>query len=114
MATFERGDVVRVPFPYTDIDARRHRPALVVSCGEIGDRGSLMWVVMITSAANRGWRGDVALVDGYQDVGLPAPSIIRTSKIATIEVRHADRIGRLSAEVWSDVEARLRDHLGFD
>lgn len=31
------GDVVRVPFPYTDRPIRQHRPALVISRGGIGD-----------------------------------------------------------------------------
>ncbi len=31
MASFEQGDIVRVPFPYTDRSTRQHRPALVVS-----------------------------------------------------------------------------------
>lgn len=31
MPTFEQGEVVRVPFPYTDRETRQHRPALVVS-----------------------------------------------------------------------------------
>jgi len=111
---FGRGDVVRVPFPYTDLGTKRHRPALVVSGGGLGDRSRLLWVVMITSAANRGWPGDVPLVDRHADVGLPVPSTIRTSKIATIEARHADRIGRLSRELWSQVEAELRTHLALE
>jgi len=111
---FGRGDVVRVPFPYTDVDTKRHRPALVVSRGGLGDRGHLLWVVMITSAANRGWPGDVPLVDQHADAGLPVPSIIRTSKIATIEARAADRIGRLSRELWGKVEAELRTHLALE
>jgi len=114
MATFDRGDVVRVPFPCTDVEARQHRPALVVSRGGVGDRRALLWVVMITSAANRGWPGDVPLVDEHRDVGLPVPSIIRTSKIATIEARHAERIGKLSPELWDAVEAELRIHLALE
>jgi mRNA interferase MazF len=113
MATFSQGDVVRVPFPYTDRAARQHRPALVVSEGELGDRGELLWVVMITSAANRGWPGDVSLVKGYDRAGLPVPSIIRSAKIATIEARHADRIGRLDSRIWSQVAENLRQHLAL-
>ena len=113
MPTFEQGDIVRVPFPYTYTDAKKYRPALVVSFGEIGDRGALVWVVMITSAANRSWPGDVGLTDAYRDVRLPAPSLIRTTKIATIEARHADRIGRLSRTLWKQVEGEMRAHLGI-
>jgi len=84
MPTFERGDVVRVPFPYTDREVRQHRPALVVSYGAIGDRGTLLWVLMITSAENRPWPGDVSLAKGYRQAGLPAPSLVRTAKIGRV------------------------------
>lgn len=113
MPTFRQGDVVRVPFPYTDRDTRQRRPALVISRGGLGDKRSLLWVVMITSAANRRWPGDVPLGDDYRPVGLPIPSVVRSTKLATIEARHADRIGRLGESVWTKVEKVLRRHLGF-
>lgn len=107
MPTFERGTVVRVPFPYTDRATRQHRPALVVSNGRIGEDGRLLWVVMITSAENRPWSGDVALGDDYRACGLPAPSVIRPVKIATIEASHAEPLGRLPAERMAAVDAVL-------
>ncbi len=95
MPVFEQGDVVRVPFPYTDRATRQHRPALVVSAGGIGDGEALLWVAMITSAENRPWPGDVPLGARYREAGLPAPSTIRPCKIATIEARQAQAIGRV-------------------
>lgn len=114
MPGFSQGDVVRVPFPYTDRETGQHRPALVVSRGAFGDHDSLLWVVMITSAANRGWPGDVSLGDLFRDAGLPVPFLIRTTKIATLEARHADRIGRLPGPLWREVASALRVHLGFE
>jgi mRNA interferase MazF len=114
MPGFRQGDVVRVPFRYTDREARQYRPALVVSWEGLGDGASLLWVVMITSAANRGWPGDVSLAEGFEAVGLPVPSVIRTTKMATIEARHAQRIGRLPPRLWSEVAALLRHHLGMN
>jgi mRNA interferase MazF len=114
MPTFRQGDVVRVPFPYTDKETRQHRPALVVSRSAVGESRELIWIVMITSAANRGWPGDVSLADDFRSVGLPVPSVIRPSKIATIESRDAERLGTLPGELWQGVEATLRGHLGFD
>jgi mRNA interferase MazF len=113
MRRFEQGDVVRVPFPYTDRETRQRRPALVVSRGTVDGADSLLWVVMITSAANRPWAGDVSLADEYHEVGLPIPSVVRPAKIATIETGHADRIGHLSAALWRSVAAEMRRHLGF-
>jgi mRNA interferase MazF len=96
MAVFEQGDVVKVPFPYTDRSTRQSRPALVVSTGPLEDSHRLVWVVMITSAENRGWSGDVP-VTGLLLAGLPAPSVIRTAKIATIDAADAKKLGKISA-----------------
>jgi mRNA interferase MazF len=95
MENFRQGDIVRVPFPYTDRETRQRRPALVVSSGPIGEDDALLWVVMITSAENRTWPGDVTIPRHLQ-AGLPAPSVVRTLKIATIEKRFAERLGKVS------------------
>ena len=96
MAIFKRGDVVRVPFPYTDRATRQSRPALVVSSAALEDQHELLWVLMITSAENRGWPGDV-LIENLEGTGLPVPSVIRTAKIATIESIDVSKLGKLPA-----------------
>lgn len=112
MASFRRGDVIKVPFPYTDRSTRQTRPALVVSASEIEDRHDLLWVVMITSAGNRGWPGDVSIKDPAS-AGLPVPSLIRCAKIATIEAGDAVSLGRISPSLLRQVSARLRQNLGL-
>ncbi len=37
MPGFRRGDVVKVPFAYTDRPTRQYRPALVVAAGDLED-----------------------------------------------------------------------------
>jgi len=63
MAAFSQGDVVKVPFPYTDRSTRQSRPALVVSTPSLENAHGLLWVLMITSAENRGWPGDLAITN---------------------------------------------------
>jgi mRNA interferase MazF len=104
------GDVVKVPFPYTDRSTRQHRPALVVAAGHIEDAHGLLWVVMITSAENRRRVGDVA-IDNLQSAGLPAPSVIRTAKIAMIESRDAVKLGRVAPAVYRRVARQLSRNL---
>lgn len=111
MPDFEQGDVIRVPFPYIDRDTRQRRPALVVSDGPTGENGALLWVVMITSAENRAWLGDVP-VPNHTLAGLPAPSTIRPVKIATIEARHAEAIGKVAAATRRAVLRRIRAIIG--
>ena len=103
-------DLVKVPFPYTNRAVQQRRPALVVAVPNAPGAPELLWVLMVTSAANRGWPGDV-LVSDLAAAGLPAPSVVRSAKIATIEARDAERIGQLPPEDRAKVTAALRDTL---
>lgn len=111
MQIFEQGDIIRVPFPYTDRDTRQHRPALVVSNGRTGEGDTLLWVVMITSAANRSWVHDVVVPE---QAGLAVPSVVRPVKIATIEARHAETIGKLPSDALASVMHCVRGILGTE
>lgn len=95
MPTFDPYDVVSVPFPYTDRAALERRPALVISKPEFESRFGLLWVLMITAAENRSRHHDVPIPD-HRAVGLPIPSIIRPTKIATVEASRARLRGRIS------------------
>lgn len=110
MVNFRAGHVVKVPFPYTDKNTRQHRPALVVSRGTLGDTNSLIWVVMITSAENRKWPGDLVIQE-LKDTGLPIISLIRTSKIATIETRDAEIIGEIPKDLLTHTTQEISKNL---
>ena len=107
MTSFETWDIVKVPFPYTDRPVRQRRPALVIAAGQLAGDYRLLWVVMITSAANRGWTGDV-LVSDTSTAGLPIPSIIRPAKIATIDAGDAEPLGKLPVSDRAAVADCLR------
>ena len=102
-------DVVKVPFPYTNRRVHQYRPALVVAMDQ-GVNPLLLWVLMITSAENREWPGDIGITDLHA-AGLPAVSMVRTAKIATIEQSAAERIGSLSMADRQQVTAAVRDRL---
>lgn len=113
MTTSERlaaFDVVIVPFPYMDRLAEKRRPALVVSGASLAAFG-VVWVAMITSAANEPWTCDVPIAD-LDRAGLPAASVVRPAKIACIEPgRVLRRAGALDKRTASRVVDRLRGFL---
>jgi mRNA interferase MazF len=110
MPIFRSWDVVRVPFPYIDRPIRQHRPALVIAGDESEAPHGLLWVMMITSAANRGWPGDV-MVSDQAESGLPIPSIVRPTKLTTIDAEDAQRLGVLPMVDRAAVAQYLRGRL---
>jgi mRNA interferase MazF len=85
---------------------------LVASIDGIEAAHGLLWVVMITSADNRGWPGDVTVGD-LAMAGLPVPSVIRTAKIATIEASDAQKLGKVSRTLFGQVAGHLQRELGL-
>ena len=108
MASYERFDVVRVPFPFTDRQAEKNRPALVVSDGAGFNRAAGHSVMaMITSASHARWPLDVPIGD-LKTAGLPAPSIVRF-KLFTLDHRLVrGKLGHLAEKDRAKVQKALR------
>lgn len=107
MPNFEPWAVVKVPYPYTNRPVTEHRPGLVVA--SVDDGPGLLWVMMITGAANRPWPSDVPIA-----AGLPARSVVRTAKITTIDAALASRLGSLPDAERPHVRTALRRLFDFE
>lgn len=108
---YAKGDVVLVPFPFTDLSATRVRPAVVVSSEEYREDTSDLIVAMVTSQPQTGTT-DCRLQD-WQEAGLIYPSWVR-SKLATLEQSLIQfSPGRLSHRDVGAVERRLELALGL-
>lgn len=105
--TFRPGEVLVVPFPFTDSAAVKRRPALVLSAGPFQDRIGHLVLAMITSRENRGWPLDVEITD-LKTAGLPHPSVVRM-KLFTLDERFVVRkAGRLGAADHTKVRNNLK------
>jgi mRNA interferase MazF len=96
MPTYSPGDVVVVPFPFSDRDASKRRPALVCSAAAFNESSHHLVLAMITTASHKQWPGDVAIRD-LAATGLPVASIVRW-KLFTLDASLVlRRAGTLSA-----------------
>lgn len=113
MPTFERFDVVRVPFPFTDRNASKNRPALVLSEGPaFNSPAGHSVMAMITSQDNAPWPLDCRIGD-LAEAGLPAASMVRF-KLFTLDHRLVrGHIGKLSSDDAGAVRAALGTLLGM-
>lgn len=94
---FIRFTVVRVPFPFTDRNATKNRPALVLSdAASFNIPAGHSVMAMITSQGNAPWPLDCPIAD-LKTAGLPAPSVVRF-KLFTLDHRLVrGELGKLSA-----------------
>ena len=104
---YERWQVVRVPFPFTDRLASKSRPALVLSdAAAFNAPAGHLVLAMITSAGNAPWPLDCAIQD-LAGAGLPAPSVVRC-KLFTLDARLVrGSLGRLAPHDVQEIEHSL-------
>jgi mRNA interferase MazF len=108
--SFSQGDVVLVPFPFTDLSAVKQRPALVLSPERLNNVRSDLIVAAITSQIPDALGEDeILLSDADQrKAGLPKASIIKLGKIFTIHqglIRK--KLGRVSDPILENILQKL-------
>ena len=82
--TYKRYSIVKVPFPFTDSQSSKTRPALVISDHTVFNTAIGHSVLaMITSAKHSAWPLDTP-IEQLTSAGLSAPSIIRC-KLFTLD-----------------------------
>ena len=81
--TYEKWDIVLVPFPFTDLSAAKKRPALIISPNNYNEYQDVI-IAFVTSKLNIQHRiGDYKIRE-WKESNLPKPSMIRM-KFATID-----------------------------
>ena len=75
----KKGSIILIPFPFTDLTGSKVRPAVVLSRNELD-----VTISFITSELKWMSQYDIPLLPSELS-GLKAPSLIRISKIATID-----------------------------
>lgn len=107
---FETFDVVVVPFPFTDIQARKRRPALVLSNPVFNDAHTVVALAMITSARQSRWPSDTP-IRGGPDAGLRAESVVRLKLFTLDRGLVLRKIGALNQEDRAAITRTIRAHL---
>lgn len=103
------GDLVLIKFPFSDLETSKKRPGLVLAKIDFSTRMQLLIVAMITSKLDViKLKGDVKL-KSWQEVGLLHPSIVRLSKIATLEAEVIEKkIGAIANEDLKKVQDNFK------
>jgi len=89
MTPYNQSDVVLVPFPFTNLQTTKRRPAVIISANWFNHTHDDCVVVAITSGIPAHLsRDELQLSDiDLKSAGLPKKSMIKTGKIITLEQR---------------------------
>ena len=100
----KKGEVVLVPFPFTDLSGDKNRPAVVLVETELD-----ITVAFISTKVHQKIDSDIFLTPNAGN-GLKKESILRLSKIATLDKDLIlGRLGEMSEADLDSVNLRLRE-----
>ena len=109
--SLKRGDIVLLPFPWTDLQYSKVRPALVVSDGSYNKCNNDAVFLFITTQEYKG-RFDLRLEKtdpSFKNTGLRRSSTFRTAKLMSLEQALAKkRLGHADKQLLKQIEERLR------
>jgi mRNA interferase MazF len=113
MTAYERGDVVLVPFPFTDQTTTKKRPAVVISSNNYNNASPDIVIMAITSRTEKTFGIGECMIKNWNEAGLLKPSSIKPA-ISTIEQKLVlKKLGKLSSEDLVAMDKALKDFLGF-
>ncbi len=112
MTRCEFGDVVLVPFPFTDQSASKKRPAVVISSPAYNAQRPDLIIMAITSVLHATAHVGEVVVSQWQAAGLLKPSAIKPV-ITTIEKNLVIKVmGKLSSADQQTLHQALGTILG--
>ena len=105
----KKGDIILIPFPFTDLSGQKNRPAVVVFASETD-----IMLAFITSQLKWQEGHDLKLEPSVEN-GLKKVSLVRLSKIASLDKDLAlGKLGNLSSEEIKLLDQNLINILGID
>ncbi|MBF0345377.1 MAG: type II toxin-antitoxin system PemK/MazF family toxin [Nitrospirae bacterium] len=97
MTAYKRGDVILVPFRFSNQKAAKKRPAIVISCDAYSSVSFDTVIMAITSQTEKTLGVGECLIQDWHTSGLLKPSVIKPA-ISTIEqTLILKKLGKLSA-----------------
>jgi len=106
MGKFVKGDVVVLPFPFSDLTSSKRRPALVVAIASVDD---VILAQITSSSFSDSYAVELADKD-FSNGGLSVMSNIRPNKLFTAEVSIiAYKVGNVKSQKMKDVAAIITE-----
>jgi len=109
MTKYRPGDVVLIPYPFSDLSGVKQRPALILVSIESQNEAVCL---MLTSQRKGGSYEYV--VKKWKESGLYSPTVARISRLFTVDHKIIiTKIGRLNNEEFLEILAKVQNMLNY-
>jgi mRNA interferase MazF len=107
---YKAGDIILVPFPFTDLSGNKVRPALILA---VQKNGNDLTVCFISSVVDRKLHIFDVLIAAhdidFKKTGLKLNSVVKVAKIATLDkIVALGKIGELDSKNFTEVKDALK------
>ncbi|CAG5091237.1 Transcriptional modulator of MazE/toxin, MazF [Thermobacillus xylanilyticus] len=105
---YKQGDILLIPFPFTDLSSTKQRPVLVLSNTKYNESNQDIVVAAITSNLTEKEYSILITANDLDEGKLKVDSLIRADKIYTFSNQIVIRkFGHLKAEVYIRVKDQI-------
>lgn len=113
MTSCKRGDIVLVPFPFSDQSTSKKRPAVIISSDTYNELSADCVIMAITSQTRKTIGMGECLLNDWRDAGLLKPSAIKPAISSIEKTLILKKLGRLSSMDYRLMEEALKELLSL-
>ncbi len=113
MTVYKRGDVVLVPFPFSNQTDVKKRPAVIISSDAYKNISFDIVIIAITSQTEKTIGIGECLIQDWRDAGLLKPSAVKPA-ISTVEQTLVlKKLGKISLQDLISMDTALKEFLAI-
>jgi mRNA interferase MazF len=105
-----KGDIILVPFPFTDLSEQKVRPAIILS--DANKREDVVVAFISSNKSNRQYFYDIPFKSShsqFKKTGLKVDSIIKVDKIATLDKKIVlGKLGVIPVDIQTVINNKLK------
>lgn len=113
MTTFDRGDIVLVPFPFSNQTTTKKRPAAVISSNSYNNVSPDIVIMAVTSKTEKTFGIGECLIKNWKEAGLLKPSSVKPALSTVEQTLVLKKLGRLSSEDLILMDKALKELLAL-
>jgi mRNA interferase MazF len=111
MIDFKAGEIILIPFPFTDLSTHKQRPAVILSSTKFNHGEDIIIAAITSHITGKAGRYEYLFTPReLESAGLPRPSVVKVGKIVTLHRELVRKqLGKVSPKTRQKIIDLLRE-----